>query len=113
MTVKSENTSLLMSSKHFSARCFLAYYLMVVYDRWFIPVNVVLAAVFGCLLGYAVALLIKPPPEFFNFTVVFIGIGTQATTTFLFNFEDSLNFYSKAGEDWFSCLLADLGWGEL
>ncbi|KAG0560135.1 hypothetical protein KC19_10G156700 [Ceratodon purpureus] len=44
-------------------------------EWWFIPVNVVLAAVFGCLVGYAVAHLIKPPPEFFNFTVVFIGIG--------------------------------------
>ncbi|KAG0573074.1 hypothetical protein KC19_VG146600 [Ceratodon purpureus] len=46
-------------------------------EWWFIPVNVVLAAVFGCLVGYAVAHLIKPPPKFFNFTVVFIGIGTQ------------------------------------
>ena len=45
--------------------------------RWFIPVNVVLASTFGCLLGYLVAFMIKPPPEFFNFTVVMIGIGTH------------------------------------
>lgn len=38
--------------------------------------NVVIASTFGCLVGYAVAFLIKPPPEFFNFTVVMIGIGT-------------------------------------
>lgn len=73
----------------------------VVYARWFIPVNVVLAAIFGCLVGYAVALLIKPPPEFFNFTVVFIGIGTQlsifefilslAATTCLFNLENAIS----------------------
>lgn len=44
--------------------------------RWFIPVNVVLASTLGCLVGYIVAFLVKPPPEFFNFTVVMIGIGT-------------------------------------
>jgi len=44
-------------------------------EWWFIPVNVILSSTFGCLLGYAVAFLVKPPPQFFNFTVVMIGIG--------------------------------------
>ncbi|KAL3697079.1 hypothetical protein R1sor_011155 [Riccia sorocarpa] len=42
---------------------------------WFIPVNVLLGSVIGCTIGYIVALLVKPPPQFFNFTVVMIGIG--------------------------------------
>jgi predicted permease len=44
-------------------------------EWWFIPVNVVLGAVLGCTLGYFVALLVRPPPQYFNFTVVMIGIG--------------------------------------
>lgn len=44
-------------------------------EWWFIPVNVVLGAVIGCTLGYFVALLVRPPPQYFNFTVVMIGIG--------------------------------------
>jgi predicted permease len=46
-----------------------------IFEWWFIPVNVVLASTLGCLVGYTVAFLVKPPPEFFNFTVVMIGIG--------------------------------------
>ncbi|KAL2634177.1 hypothetical protein R1flu_005656 [Riccia fluitans] len=42
---------------------------------WFIPVNVLLGSVIGCTIGYIVALLVKPPPQFFNFTVIMIGIG--------------------------------------
>ncbi|KAL2634479.1 hypothetical protein R1flu_005958 [Riccia fluitans] len=42
---------------------------------WFIPVNVLLGSIVGCTIGYIVALLVKPLPEFFNFTVVMIGIG--------------------------------------
>ena len=53
---------------------------MVVYARWFIPVNVILASTFGCCLGYLVAFLVKPPPEFFNFTVIMIGIGIHLYT---------------------------------
>ncbi|CAM6032992.1 unnamed protein product [Sphagnum compactum] len=44
-------------------------------EWWFIPVNVIVASLLGCCLGYAIALLVKPPPQFFNFTVVMIGIG--------------------------------------
>jgi hypothetical protein len=36
------------------------------------------ASLLGCCLGYAIALLVKPPPQFFNFTVVMIGIGMLA-----------------------------------
>ncbi|ERN00068.1 hypothetical protein AMTRI_Chr13g86240 [Amborella trichopoda] len=42
---------------------------------WFIPVNVLLSTSIGCLLGYCVALICKPPPEFFRFTVIMTGFG--------------------------------------
>lgn len=44
-------------------------------EWWFIPVNVVIANILGCLLGWLVAILVKPPPEFFKLTIVMIGIG--------------------------------------
>ncbi|XP_024516669.1 protein PIN-LIKES 6 [Selaginella moellendorffii] len=44
-------------------------------EWWFIPVNVLISSTLGCLLGLLVALLIKPPPRFFKFTIVMIGIG--------------------------------------
>ncbi|CAM6088544.1 unnamed protein product [Calypogeia fissa] len=46
-----------------------------IFQWWFIPVNVILASLVGCTIGYIVALIVKPPPRFFNFTVVMIGIG--------------------------------------
>lgn len=42
---------------------------------WFIPVNVILSTVIGCILGYLVALVCRPPPEFFRFTVIMTGFG--------------------------------------
>eukprot|EP00268_Persea_americana_P057507 TRINITY_DN6895_c3_g1_i2.p1 TRINITY_DN6895_c3_g1~~TRINITY_DN6895_c3_g1_i2.p1 ORF type:complete len:445 (-),score=73.88 TRINITY_DN6895_c3_g1_i2:403-1737(-) len=42
---------------------------------WFIPVNVILSTVIGCILGYLVALVCCPPPEFFRFTVIMTGFG--------------------------------------
>ncbi|CAK9877286.1 unnamed protein product [Sphagnum jensenii] len=42
---------------------------------WFIPVNIILGAFLGCLIGYVMALIIKPPPQFFNFFIIMIGIG--------------------------------------
>jgi ABC-type lipoprotein release transport system permease subunit len=48
------------------------------WHRWFIPVNIILGAFLGCLIGYVMALIIKPPPQFFNFFVIMIGIGKQA-----------------------------------
>ncbi|KAH8962006.1 hypothetical protein BDL97_05G078800 [Sphagnum fallax] len=44
-------------------------------DWWFIPVNVMLSAIIGCLVGVLVALICRPPPQFFRFTVVMTGIG--------------------------------------
>ncbi|MCO5593558.1 hypothetical protein L7F22_047572 [Adiantum nelumboides] len=42
---------------------------------WFIPVNVVLAAVLGCIIGGIVVLIVRPPQEFVKFSIVMIGIG--------------------------------------
>lgn len=42
---------------------------------WFIPVNVVLAAVVGCTIGAIVVHIVRPPREFTKFTIVMIGIG--------------------------------------
>ncbi|CAI5498677.1 unnamed protein product, partial [Closterium sp. Naga37s-1] len=44
-------------------------------EWWFIPVNVFLGAVVGCTIGLIVALIIRPPPQYFKFTIVMIGIG--------------------------------------
>ncbi|CAM0885746.1 unnamed protein product [Alopecurus aequalis] len=46
-----------------------------VMDWWFIPVNVLLSTAIGCALGYAVALVCRPPPRFFRFTVIMTGFG--------------------------------------
>ncbi|KAJ0971611.1 hypothetical protein J5N97_019570 [Dioscorea zingiberensis] len=42
---------------------------------WFIPVNVLISTVIGCTLGYIVALVCRPPPQFFRFTVIMTGFG--------------------------------------
>lgn len=42
---------------------------------WFVPVNVILSTALGCALGYAVALLCRPPPRFFRLTVIMTGFG--------------------------------------
>ncbi|GMN28292.1 hypothetical protein TIFTF001_001975 [Ficus carica] len=42
---------------------------------WFIPVNVVLSTAVGCLLGLLVAVICRPPPEYFRFTVIMIAFG--------------------------------------
>ncbi|XP_021733142.1 protein PIN-LIKES 2-like [Chenopodium quinoa] len=42
---------------------------------WFIPVNVVVSTLFGCLLGYVVVLICRPPPEFNRFTIIMTGFG--------------------------------------
>ncbi|CAI5475327.1 unnamed protein product [Closterium sp. Yama58-4] len=44
---------------------------------WFIPVNVVLASVLGCVLGMLVAWLTDCPPEFFRLVFVLTGIGNM------------------------------------
>ena len=43
--------------------------------RWFIPVNVIIASVTGCLLGMLVAWVTDCPPEFFRIVYVLTGIG--------------------------------------
>ncbi|KAI3907177.1 hypothetical protein MKW92_053897 [Papaver armeniacum] len=42
---------------------------------WFVPVNVLISTLVGCALGYLVAIICKPPPEFFRFTVVMTAFG--------------------------------------
>ncbi|PKI68423.1 hypothetical protein CRG98_011220 [Punica granatum] len=42
---------------------------------WFIPVNVLLSTGLGFLLGYLVALICRPPPEYFRFTIVMTAFG--------------------------------------
>ncbi|KAK4783079.1 hypothetical protein SAY86_007453 [Trapa natans] len=42
---------------------------------WFIPMNVVLTAISGSLIGFIVATIVRPPYPFFKFTIIHIGIG--------------------------------------
>ncbi|AQK53503.1 Protein PIN-LIKES 2 [Zea mays] len=42
---------------------------------WFIPVNVLISTAIGCALGYIVALICRPPPHLFRFTVIMTGFG--------------------------------------
>ncbi|KAL6010929.1 Protein PIN-LIKES 2 [Asimina triloba] len=42
---------------------------------WFVPVNVLLSTFIGCILGLLVALVCRPPPQFFRFTIIMTGFG--------------------------------------
>ncbi|CAI5482380.1 unnamed protein product [Closterium sp. Yama58-4] len=42
---------------------------------WFIPVNVIIAAVSGCFMGLLVVAFARPPPRFYRLTIVMTGIG--------------------------------------
>lgn len=42
---------------------------------WFLPVNVFVSTVIGCLLGFLVAIICRPPPEYFRFTVIVTAFG--------------------------------------
>lgn len=42
---------------------------------WYIPVNIVVGAVSGSLIGFVVASIIRPPYPYFKFTIIHIGIG--------------------------------------
>lgn len=42
---------------------------------WFVPLNVILSTVIGCVLGYVVTLICRPPPQFFRFTIIMTGLG--------------------------------------
>ncbi|XVF20678.1 hypothetical protein REPUB_Repub12eG0022600 [Reevesia pubescens] len=42
---------------------------------WFIPVNAVISTAMGSILGFLVALICRPPPEFFRLTVIMTAFG--------------------------------------
>ncbi|KAL2522377.1 Auxin efflux carrier family protein [Forsythia ovata] len=42
---------------------------------WFIPVNVILSTAIGCLLGFLVAKICRPPSEYFRFTIIMTAFG--------------------------------------
>ncbi|KAK3012451.1 hypothetical protein RJ639_010374 [Escallonia herrerae] len=42
---------------------------------WFIPVNVIISTAIGCFLGFLVAKICRPPPEFTRFTVIVTAFG--------------------------------------
>ncbi|KAK1321704.1 hypothetical protein QJS10_CPA03g00480 [Acorus calamus] len=44
-------------------------------QMWFMPVNVVISTVIGCILGYVVAIICRPPPQFFRFTIIMTAFG--------------------------------------
>ncbi|XP_047165416.1 protein PIN-LIKES 2 [Vigna umbellata] len=44
-------------------------------DWWFIPVNVLVSTAIGCLLGFLVVIICKPPPELNRFTIIMTGFG--------------------------------------
>ncbi|CAO2817261.1 unnamed protein product [Amaranthus hypochondriacus] len=51
---------------------------------WFIPLNVVLSVSIGCFLGYLVALICRPPPQFFRFTIIMIALGNMGNLPLAF-----------------------------
>ncbi|CAL9068892.1 protein PIN-LIKES 2-like [Musa acuminata AAA Group] len=42
---------------------------------WFVPINVLISTAIGCALGYIVAIVCHPPPQFFRFTIIMTGFG--------------------------------------
>lgn len=42
---------------------------------WFIPVNVLVSTAIGCLLGYLVVIICRPPPQFRRFTIIMTAFG--------------------------------------
>ncbi|XP_021291694.1 protein PIN-LIKES 6 [Herrania umbratica] len=44
-------------------------------EWWFIPMNVVLGAISGSLIGFVIVTLVKPPYPYFKFSIIQIGIG--------------------------------------
>lgn len=42
---------------------------------WFVPVNVLISTAIGCVLGYIVVVVCRPPPQFYRFTVIVTGFG--------------------------------------
>ncbi|KAL2896237.1 Protein PIN-LIKES 2 [Bienertia sinuspersici] len=44
---------------------------------WFIPSNVMFSISIGSLLGYLVALICQPPPQYFRFTIIMTSLGNM------------------------------------
>ncbi|MED6113556.1 Protein PIN-LIKES 2 [Stylosanthes scabra] len=44
-------------------------------EWWFIPVNVLVSTALGCLLGFLVVIICRPPPELIRFTIIMTGFG--------------------------------------
>ncbi|XP_061339260.1 protein PIN-LIKES 2 isoform X1 [Gastrolobium bilobum] len=44
-------------------------------DWWFIPVNVLVSTALGCLLGFIVVIICRPPPQLTRFTIIMTGFG--------------------------------------
>ncbi|KAL5722089.1 Protein PIN-LIKES 2 [Ranunculus cassubicifolius] len=44
-------------------------------EWWFIPVNVLLSTMIGCILGYLVAITCRPPRQFFRLTIIMTAFG--------------------------------------
>ncbi|KAG2700783.1 hypothetical protein I3760_06G013500 [Carya illinoinensis] len=42
---------------------------------WFIPVNVLVSTGIGCILGYLVVIICRPPPQFKRFTIIMTAFG--------------------------------------
>uniref|UniRef100_A0A7N1A618 PIN-like protein n=1 Tax=Kalanchoe fedtschenkoi TaxID=63787 RepID=A0A7N1A618_KALFE len=42
---------------------------------WFIPVNVVVSTLIGCVLGYLVVIVCRPPPQFVRLTIIMTAFG--------------------------------------
>ncbi|KAG6707079.1 hypothetical protein I3842_06G013700 [Carya illinoinensis] len=42
---------------------------------WFIPVNVLVSTGIGCVLGYLVVIICRPPPQFKRFTIIMTAFG--------------------------------------
>ncbi|CAN1122896.1 Protein PIN-LIKES 2 [Linum perenne] len=53
-----------------------------VVDWWFIPVNVIFSTVAGCILGCIVAVVCRPPPQLFRFTVIATGFGNTGNIAY-------------------------------
>lgn len=42
---------------------------------WFIPVNVLISTAVGCILGFLVVIICRPPPELTRFTIIMTAFG--------------------------------------
>ncbi|XP_048318550.1 protein PIN-LIKES 2 isoform X2 [Ziziphus jujuba] len=42
---------------------------------WFIPVNVLISTAIGCVLGYLVVIVCRPPPQLTRFTIIMTAFG--------------------------------------